>query len=261
MSMMALHQMGGVPPDWKLTPPPGDVDAGRRAFVDFGCHSCHRVEGEAFSVKQSAGNVGPELTGMGAHHPPAYFAEAILSPDAILIEGPGYIGPDGHSVMPDYPEMTVSQLGDLVAYLSSLKTGGPHAGHVMTPPGTVTLPSNLIERPAPPPGSQGEAFVVQTYDIKPGRLAAFEAWWKARGAPGFMGYDGVLGVDTWVDFTRSSKHFTTVVAFRDQAAFQRFWDDPGAAVLGLEFDAFVGEHDHPLRTWAPIYRVPSLSTP
>src|SRR5262249_10966571 len=78
-----LHGLGGVPAGWKLAPPPGDVDAGRRAFVDFGCHSCHLVKGEAFAAKANATGmqVGPELTGMGLHHPPAYFAEAIMSPD------------------------------------------------------------------------------------------------------------------------------------------------------------------------------------
>src|SRR5258705_3905009 len=103
MSMNELHSLGGVPPNWRLTPPAGDVTAGRAAFVEFGCHSCHRVEGEPFSVKAPAEGVGPELTGMGVHHPAAYFAEAIMNPDAVLIEGAGYIGPDGHSVMPDYP--------------------------------------------------------------------------------------------------------------------------------------------------------------
>src|SRR5262245_1871457 len=67
LSMNALHQMGGVPPGWQLTPPPGDFGAGRTVFVDFGCPSCHRVEGEAFSAKATTGQVGPELTGMGAH--------------------------------------------------------------------------------------------------------------------------------------------------------------------------------------------------
>src|SRR5262249_41588813 len=33
MTMDTLHRLGGVPPGWKLTPPPGDVAAGRAAFV------------------------------------------------------------------------------------------------------------------------------------------------------------------------------------------------------------------------------------
>src|SRR5262245_33528206 len=121
LSMNALHQMGGIPPGWQLTPPPGDVGAGRTAFVDFGCPSCHRVEGEAFSAKASAGQVGTEITRLSAPHPPPYLAQGILKPGAVLIEGHAHIGPDGHSVTPDYPEMTVQHLDDLVAYIASLK--------------------------------------------------------------------------------------------------------------------------------------------
>ncbi len=256
VSMDDLHRMGGVPPGWKLTPPPGDVDAGRAAFADFGCPTCHRVDGEAFSAKQTGQQVGPDLTGMGAHHPPAYFAEAILNPDAVLIEGPGYIGPDGHSVMPDYPEMTVRQLGDLVAYLSSLKTGGMHAGHVMPP----MPPASPTERPAPPP-STATAFFIQSYDVKSGRLAAFESWWKAQGAQRFLAYPGLVSVDTYVDFARAQSRYTSIFGFRDTAAMNAFNQDPNTEALGLEFDSFIGDHDHLMQTWPPMYRVPSLSAP
>jgi hypothetical protein len=39
---------------------------------------------------------------MGEHHPAGYLAEAILNPNAVIVEGPGYTGPDGRSIMPDY---------------------------------------------------------------------------------------------------------------------------------------------------------------
>lgn len=256
ITMDALHRMGGTPPGWKLTPPAGSVAGGRRAFVDFGCASCHKVEGESFSVKESAGNVGPELTGMGAHHPPAYFAEAILNPDAILIEGPGYIGPDGHSVMPDYPDMTTRQLADLVAYLSSLTKGGPHAGHIMPPPERVPP----VERPLPA-SQYAKAFFYQTYDVKPGQLAAFEAWWKSDGAKLFLGYPGLVSVDTYVDFTRQERFYTSVFGFRDEAALGRFMQDPASEPMGLAFDAFIGDHGHDMVSWTPMFRVPSLSAP
>src|SRR5213593_4161369 len=55
--------------------------------------------------------------------PPAGDVEAVLTPDAVLVEGPDYIGPDGHSAMPSYPDLTLRQLGDLVAYLKSLRAG------------------------------------------------------------------------------------------------------------------------------------------
>lgn len=257
MTMMDLHMMGGVPRNWKLTPPPGDVAAGRAAFVDFGCHSCHRVDGESFSVKPGSGEIGPDLTGMGAHHPPAYFVEAIVAPDAVLIEGPGYIGPDGHSTMPDYPDMSVRQLGDIVAYVASLKTGGAHAGHVMTPPAAGV---DASVRPSPPP-ADAKAFFIQSYDVKPGQLAAFESWWKTEGARGFLAYDGLVSVDTYVDFMRTERPYTSIFGFRDVSRLDAFTQDPKTEEIGLAFDSFIGEHDHHQQVWLPLYRVPSLSTP
>jgi len=93
--MDALHRAGGVPPGWRLTPPAGDIVTGRRLFVDFGCASCHTIKGEAFAARAGEQGVGPDLTGMGSHHPAEYFVESILNPDAVLVDGPGYIGPDG----------------------------------------------------------------------------------------------------------------------------------------------------------------------
>jgi mono/diheme cytochrome c family protein len=121
ITMEALHQAGGVPDGWEFLPPPGNADDGRRLYEEFGCHSCHAVAGENFATAaDDPGASGPELTGMGSHHPPGYFAESILNPDAVLIEGPGYIGSDGRSRMPAYPEMTLTQLADIVAYVRSL---------------------------------------------------------------------------------------------------------------------------------------------
>src|SRR4030095_14285254 len=72
-----------------------------------------------------AKNVGPELTAMGSHHPGEYFAELILSPNAVIRVGPGYAGPDGTSIMPSYADsLSVTQLVDLVAFLRSQTAGG-----------------------------------------------------------------------------------------------------------------------------------------
>src|SRR5262249_32391973 len=121
ITMEALHAAGGVPRGWRFTVPPGDVAAGRRAFVEFKCYACHAVQDEQFPLKPGeSATAGPELTGMGGHHPAAYLAESVLNPSAVLIEGPGYIGGDGRSIMPPYPDMTLRQLVDLVAYLKSL---------------------------------------------------------------------------------------------------------------------------------------------
>ena len=67
---------------------------------------------------------GPDLTGLGMHHPAEYFPEAIMNPNRLIVDGPGYTGPDGLSTMPSYAEiMTIKQLADVVAYLKSLRTG------------------------------------------------------------------------------------------------------------------------------------------
>jgi mono/diheme cytochrome c family protein len=124
--MEALHRTGGVPPGWKFAFPAGSAVAGRKVFIDLGCHSCHEVKGEQFP--EGKRDAGPELTGVGAHHPAEYFAEAIVNPNSVIIDEPGFTGPDGRSKMPTYnDDLTVTQLIDLVAYLKSL-TGGQHPG-------------------------------------------------------------------------------------------------------------------------------------
>ncbi len=51
-----------------------------------------------------------------------YFAESIRNPNAVIVTGPGYTGPDGLSIMPDYQDsLTARELTGLVAYLRSLR--------------------------------------------------------------------------------------------------------------------------------------------
>ncbi len=263
MTMDALHKLGGVPAGWKLTPPPGDVEAGRRDFVELGCHSCHKVDGEPFSAEAGTGGVGPDLTGMGAHHPPGYFTEAILNPDAVLVEGEGWIGADGRSVMPVYPDLTLQQLADLVAYLGSLTTGGAHAGHDMSKMGGgMPVPSNLAQRPTPP-DMPAKSFFVQSFDVLPGKLAEFETWFETEGRRKFLAVDGLVSVETFVDATRPGPAVSTVFGFRDDAALNRFMTthDPDEMNLGAQFDAFIGDHGHTVFRLPPVYRAPRLSTP
>ncbi len=126
ITMDALHAAGGTPPGWHFTLPPGDAAAGRRAFVELKCYACHAVKGEQFPlVPGESARAGPDLTGMGGHHPAEYLAESIVNPNAVLVDAPGYIGGDGRSIMPSIPEMTVGQLINLVAYLKSLGGGEP----------------------------------------------------------------------------------------------------------------------------------------
>lgn len=126
--MEELHKAGGVPPGWKFAFAAGDPVKGRKAFVDFECFSCHQVKGEKFPPGKK-GDVGPELTAMGGRHPTDYFLESVVNPNAVIVEGPGFTGPDGLSTMPDYRDsMGVAQLIDLVAYLKSLTGRDDHGG-------------------------------------------------------------------------------------------------------------------------------------
>jgi uncharacterized protein involved in high-affinity Fe2+ transport/mono/diheme cytochrome c family protein len=123
-----LHRLGGVPPGWQFRFPEGDPRAGRAVFAKLECYQCHTIQGESFPQEStSPGNIGPELTGMGDHHPVEYFAESILNPNAIIVLGPGYTDADGMSIMPDFRDsMSVAEFTDLLAYLQSLQGGDAH---------------------------------------------------------------------------------------------------------------------------------------
>jgi mono/diheme cytochrome c family protein len=259
ITMATLHQFGGIPPGWKFTPPPGNPTAGRQAFVDLGCYSCHTVTGEQFPGSGDH-KPGPDLTGMGGHHPPEYFAEAILNPDAVLVEGSGYVAADGHSTMPSYPDLTAGQLADLVSYLKSLTTGGDHSGMMMggTPPGLAVAPPP--PRPAPPP-SAATTFLAQPFDVKAGQLEVFLDWFQREGAERFRAVDGLVSIETFVDATRQGPAVVSVFGFRDDTALRKFQDDPNLMAIGDQFDGFIGPHDHLMFRTPPVYRVPALSTP
>jgi mono/diheme cytochrome c family protein len=130
-TMSQLHAHGGVPPGWKFLMPPGDAAAGRQVFAALECYACHEVKGEHFPQEsKTPRGSGPELTGMGSHHPAEYFAESIVNPNRVIVQGAGYTGPDGLSKMPSYADtMTLRQLVDVVAYLASLRGGDMAHGH------------------------------------------------------------------------------------------------------------------------------------
>jgi mono/diheme cytochrome c family protein len=124
-TMSDLHAHGGVPRGWKFLMPPGDAAEGRTVFVSLECFACHEVRGESFpQTSKTPRGTGPDLTGMGGHHPAEYFAESIVNPNRVIVQGEGYTGADGLSKMPSYADtMTIKQLVDVVAYLKSLTTG------------------------------------------------------------------------------------------------------------------------------------------
>jgi len=125
-TMSELHAHGGVPKGWTFLLPPGDAAEGRKVFVSMACFACHEVKGESFPRdSKSPRAIGPDLTGMGSHHSAEYFAESVINPNRVIVQGSGYTGADGLSTMPSYADsMTVKQLIDVVAYLKSLQDGG-----------------------------------------------------------------------------------------------------------------------------------------
>ena len=133
ITMEELHKHGGVPPGWSFTIPDGDQKKGREVFAKLECYKCNEVKGEQFPhAPRGPDATGPELSGMGGRHPAEYLAESILNPNAVIVIGQGYTGPDGLSIMPDYREsLTASELIDLVAYLKSL---APASGHAPSAP-------------------------------------------------------------------------------------------------------------------------------
>jgi mono/diheme cytochrome c family protein len=177
----ALHGHGGVPMGWRFTFPTGDAKAGREVFAKLECYKCHRVEGAGFpETPARSDEVGPELTGMGDRHPAEYFAESILNPNAVILEGPGYTGPDGLSIMPDYREsLTVSELIDLVAYLRSLGPGDGQGPDRAGPPVRDKVVGDLRVRveydhmagQEPGPGGAGRGAGAR----RPGHLMVFVA--------------------------------------------------------------------------------------
>ena len=179
VTMEELHRQGGVPRGWKFALPAGDPVKGRQLFADLECYKCHAIQGESFPPGGGdARNVGPDLTGMGGMHPAEYFAESILSPNAVILDGPGYSGPDGTSIMPSYADsLSVTQLVDLVAFLKGL-TGGGHehgAAPVEKTAGDYTI--RLAYR-----GGDGDHAGHGTPSAAPGHLMVFVSD-RATGEP------------------------------------------------------------------------------
>jgi cytochrome c oxidase cbb3-type subunit 3 len=58
----------------------GSPEKGKAVYQRSGCSSCHIINGEG-------GNLGPELTSIGAHRAPDYLRQAIVDPAATLPRG------------------------------------------------------------------------------------------------------------------------------------------------------------------------------
>jgi mono/diheme cytochrome c family protein len=101
--------------------PPGDLEAGKAAFVDLKCTSCHTVDG--VTLPPPTAKVPVVLGGRKALPP----TDGDLTTDIIIPSSHfavGYSAADvqngANSRMPDFTRtMTVRQLADLVAFLQS----------------------------------------------------------------------------------------------------------------------------------------------
>lgn len=96
--------------------PPGDAAAGKQAFVDLKCYTCHSVQGEELPAASA-----PQVIELGGNKvlPPTdgdITTDIILPSSHFSSQWKG----GGRSPMPDYTRtMTVRQLADLVAFVQS----------------------------------------------------------------------------------------------------------------------------------------------
>ncbi|MFQ5911674.1 MAG: c-type cytochrome [Nitrospinota bacterium] len=122
----AAQELPEAGPTLKI--PEGDPETGYEVFQRLECYECHKIENFEFPVSEETAGVGPDLTGIGEIQTRVYLFESILSPNAVVVQGPGYTGNDGNSKMPQFHDvMTVSQLQDLVAFLSGLRADSASA--------------------------------------------------------------------------------------------------------------------------------------
>jgi len=192
---------------------------------------------------------------MGSHHPAEYFAEAIINPNAVLVDGPGYLGPDGRSVMPAYPDMTVAQLANLVAYLTSLTTGGDaamHARHVMSQTGGAA---------ATPGTAEASVFVVLVNQMTSAQLKEFDQWFGQTGLEDLKSFTGLVSLQTFVNRSTQKRELVTVFGFEDAGALQDFLTQARAPDAPPEIRALVRQGAGGIYRSTLLYKAPGLSLP
>jgi len=80
----------------------GNAESGKAVYQKLGCSSCHIISGQG-------GNLGPELTNIGAHRAPDYLRQAILEPEAALPRG--VMAVPGHGFSEFLPVKAVTREG------------------------------------------------------------------------------------------------------------------------------------------------------
>ncbi len=108
-----------------LALPVGDAQAGRQAFLDLKCTTCHRITFETGFPAPFSDNPGPDLDARPPHRGPSDLATAIVAPSHAVSTKVGSelkMRLEGNlSPMGDFSQaMTVRQLSDIVAYLRSV---------------------------------------------------------------------------------------------------------------------------------------------
>ena len=113
-------------PTVTVTLPPGDIQAGRQAFLDLRCTACHAVPSEPDFPAPVSTNPGPLIDARLADRDVSYLMAAVMTPshaistnigDEVRARLEGTLSPMG-----DFSRaMTVRQLVDVHAYLRSIK--------------------------------------------------------------------------------------------------------------------------------------------
>lgn len=103
--------------------PPGDVSAGKMAFEELRCNSCHSVQGHVEHTPSEQGAIHVELGGTVSRVKTyADLVTSIINPSHKLSRGLNTMTTtaEGTSRMPIYNDvMTVQQLVDLTAFLET----------------------------------------------------------------------------------------------------------------------------------------------
>lgn len=100
------------------TAAPADGPSGPELIVSMGCSGCHTLD----AIPDARGEVGPDLSHIGARADAAYIRESILDPGAVTATGcPSGACPEG--LMPPMFGiiMSAEEVDTLVAYLAGLQ--------------------------------------------------------------------------------------------------------------------------------------------
>lgn len=94
----------------------GDATAGRGAFIDMRCSSCHRVQGDDKIRRGDMVPAGPVLNFTGC--PAENVASAIVSRSPL---GDAWVEADESGMSTSTSKLTIRQLADIVEYLRAVK--------------------------------------------------------------------------------------------------------------------------------------------